>query len=88
MVSVYILGTEEWKGHMMNGEVMVIRKKSVQKNKSRALRKLLSGAVLWISAAVIGVLAIAVGILGLIMIGVSQLAEAILRKLKGRGGGI
>lgn len=71
----------------MNDTAMLIRREALQKNLIKAVFKLLEQVILWISVAVIVMLAVPAGILGLMIMGIWHLADHILAKLEGRSDG-
>lgn len=68
----------------MNGEAMVIQREPIAWKIKKAFRKLLSQVVLWVSVAVIAIIAIPTVVLGLAITGIWQLADRILAKLERR----
>lgn len=68
----------------MNGEAMVIQREPISRKMKKAFRKLLSQVVLWVSVAVIAIIAIPTVVLGLAITGIWQLADHILAKLERR----
>ncbi|CZT56734.1 hypothetical protein [Solibaculum mannosilyticum] len=68
----------------MNGEAMVIQREPIAWKIKKAFRKLLSQVVLWVSVAVIAIIAIPTVVLGLAITGIWQLADHILAKLERR----
>ncbi len=68
----------------MNGEAMVIQREPIGWKIKKAFRKLLSQVVLWVSVAVIAIIAIPTVVLGLAITGIWQLADHILAKLERR----
>ena len=68
----------------MNGEAMVIQREPIAWKIKKAFRKLLSQGVLWVSVAVIAIIAIPTVVLGLAITGIWQLADHILAKLERR----
>lgn len=68
----------------MNGEAMVIQREPISWKLKKAFRKLLSQMVLWISVAVIAIIAVPTVVLGLAITGIWQLADHILAKLERR----
>ena len=68
----------------MNGEAMVIQREPIGWKMKKAFRKLLSQVVLWVSVAVIAIIAIPTVVLGLAITGIWQLADHILAKLERR----
>lgn len=66
----------------MNGEAMVIQREPIAWKIKKAFRKLLSQVVLWVSVAVIAIIAIPTVVLGLAITGIWQLADHILAKLE------
>ena len=68
----------------MNGEAMLIQREPIGWKMKKAFRKLLSQVVLWVSVAVIAIIAIPTVVLGLAITGIWQLADHILAKLERR----
>lgn len=68
----------------MNGEAMVIQREPIVWKIKKVFRKLLSQVVLWVSVAVIAIIAVPTVVLGLVITGIWQLADHILAKLEGR----
>lgn len=68
----------------MNGEAMVIQREPIAWKIKKAFRKLLSQVVLWVSVAVIAIIAIPTVVLGLAITGIWQLADHILARLERR----
>ena len=68
----------------MNGEAMVIQREPIAWKIKKAIRKLQSQVVLWVSVAVIAIIAIPTVVLGLAITGIWQLADHILAKLERR----
>ena len=68
----------------MNGEAMLIQREPIGWKIKKAFRKLLSQVVLWVSVAVIAIIAIPTVVLGLAITGIWQLADHILAKLERR----
>lgn len=68
----------------MNGEAMVIQREPIGWRIKKAFRKLLSQVVLWVSVAVIAIIAVPTVVLGLAITGIWQLADHILAKLERR----
>ena len=66
----------------MNGEAMLIQREPIGWKMKKAFRKLLSQGVLWVSVAVIAIIAIPTVVLGLAITGIWQLADYILAKLE------
>ena len=66
----------------MNGEAMVIQREPISRKMKKAFRKLLSQVVLWVSVAVIAIIAVPTVVLGLAITGIWQLADHILAKLE------
>ena len=66
----------------MNGEAMLIQREPIGWKMKKAFRKLLSQGVLWVSVAVIAIIAIPTVVLGLAITGIWQLADHILAKLE------
>ena len=68
----------------MNGEAMVIQREPISRKMQKAFRKLLSQVVLWVSVAVIAMIAVPTTVLALAITGIWQLADHILAKLERR----
>ena len=68
----------------MNGEAMVIQREPIAWKIKKAFRKLLSQVVLWVSVAVIAMIAVPTTVLALAITGIWQLADHILAKLERR----
>ena len=68
----------------MNGEAMVIQREPISRKMKKAFRKLLSQVVLWVSIAIIAIIAVPTVVLGLAITGIWQLADHILAKLERR----
>ena len=68
----------------MNGEAMVIQREPISRKMKKAFRKLLSKVVLWVSVAVIAMIAVPTTVLALAITGIWQLAGHILAKLERR----
>ena len=68
----------------MNGEAMLIQREPIGWKIKKAFRKLLSQVVLWVSVAVIAIIAVPTVVLGLAITGIWQLADHILAKLERR----
>ena len=68
----------------MNGEAMVIQREPISRKMKKAFRKLLSQVVLWVSVAIIAIIAVPTVVLGLAITGIWQLADHILAKLERR----
>ena len=68
----------------MNGEAMVIQREHIVWKMKKAFRKLLSQVVLWVSVAIIAIIAVPPVVLGLAITGIWQLADHILAKLERR----
>lgn len=68
----------------MNGEAMVIQREPISWKMKKAFRKLLSQVVLWVSVAVIAMIAVPTTVLALAITGIWQLADHILAKLERR----
>ena len=66
----------------MNGEAMVIQREPISRKMKKAFRKLLSQVVLWVSVAVIAMIAVPTTVLALAITGIWQLADHILAKLE------
>ena len=68
----------------MNGEAMLIQREPIGWKIKKAFRKLLSQVVLWVSVAVIAIIAVPTVVLGLAITGIWQLADHVLAKLERR----
>lgn len=68
----------------MNGEAMLIQREPIGWKMKKAFRKLLSQVVLWVSVAVIAIIAVPTVVLGLAITGIWQLADHILARLERR----
>jgi hypothetical protein len=68
----------------MNGEAMLIQREPIGWKMKKAFRKLLSQVVLWVSVAVIAIIAVPTVVLGLAITGIWQLADHVLAKLERR----
>ena len=68
----------------MNGEAMLIQREPIGWKMKKAFRKLLSQGVLWVSVAIIAIIAVPTVVLGLAITGIWQLADHILAKLERR----
>lgn len=68
----------------MNGEAMLIQREPIGWKMKKAFRKLLSQVVLWVSVAIIAIIAVPTVVLGLAITGIWQLADHILAKLERR----
>ena len=68
----------------MNGDAMVIQREPISRKMKKAFRKLLSKVVLWVSVAVIAMIAVPTTVLALAITGIWQLADHILAKLERR----
>ena len=66
----------------MNGEAMVIQREPISRKMKKAFRKLLSKVVLWVSVAIIAMIAVPTVVLVLAITGIWQLADHILAKLE------
>ena len=66
----------------MNGEAMVIQREPISRKMKKAFRKLLSQGVLWVSVAIIAIIAVPTSVLVLAIMGIWQLADYILAKLE------
>ena len=66
----------------MNGEAMVIQREPISRKMKKAFRKLLSQVVLWVSVAIIAIIAVPTSVLVLAIMGIWQLADYILAKLE------
>ena len=65
-------------------EVLGVSKTASQDEIKKAFRKLLSQVVLWVSVAVIAIIAVPTVVLGLAITGIWQLADHILARLERR----
>ena len=68
----------------MNGEAMVIQREPIGWKTKKAFRKLLSQVVLWVSVAIIAIIAVPTSVLVLAITGIWSLADRILVKLERR----
>lgn len=66
----------------MNGEAMLIQREPIGWKMKKAFRKLLSQGVLWVSVAIIAIIAVPTSVLVLAIMGIWQLADHILAKLE------
>ena len=66
----------------MNGEAMLIQREPIGWKMKKAFRKLLSQGVLWVSVAIIAIIAVPTRVLVLAIMGIWQLADHILAKLE------
>ena len=66
----------------MNGEAMLIQCEPIGWKMKKAFRKLLSQGVLWVSVAIIAIIAVPTSVLVLAITGIWQLADHILAKLE------
>lgn len=66
----------------MNGEAMLIQREPIGWKMKKVFRKLLSQVVLWVSVAVIAIIAVPTSVLVLAIMGIWQLADYILAKLE------
>ena len=66
----------------MNGEAMLIQREPIGWKIKIAFRKLLSQVVLWVSVAIIAMIAVPTVVLVLAITGIWQLADHILAKLE------
>ncbi len=66
----------------MNGEAMLIQRDSVGCKLKKVFCKVLSQVILWVSVAVIVIIAIPTSVLILVIMGIWQLTDYILAKLK------
>ena len=66
----------------MNGEAMLIQCEPIGWKMKKAFRKLLSQGVLWVSVAIIAIIAVPTSVLVLAIMGIWQLADYILAKLE------
>ena len=64
----------------MNGEAMLIQREPIGWKMKKAFRKLLSRVILWVSVAVIAIMAVLTSVLAIT--GIWQLADHILAKLE------
>lgn len=64
----------------MSGEAMLIQREPIGWKMKKAFRKLLSQVVLWVSIAIIAIIAVPTVVLGLAITGIWQLADHILAK--------
>ena len=68
----------------MNGEAMLIQCEPIGWKMKKAFRKLLSQGVLWVSVAIIAIIAVPTSVLVLAIMGIWQLADHVLAKLERR----
>ena len=68
----------------MNGEAMLIQREPIGWKIKKAFRKLLSQVVLWVSVAVIAIIAVPTSVLVLAITGIWSLADHVLVKLERR----
>lgn len=68
----------------MNGEAMLIQREPIVWKIKKAFRKLLSQVVLWVSVAIIAIIAVPTSVLVLAITGIWSLADRILVKLERR----
>ena len=68
----------------MNGEAMIIQREPIVWKIKKTFRKLLSQVVLWVSVAVIAIIAVPTSVLVLAITGIWSLADRILVKLERR----
>lgn len=68
----------------MNGEAMLIQREPIGWKMKKAFRKLLSQVVLWVSVAIIAIIAVPTSVLVLAITGIWSLADRILVKLERR----
>lgn len=68
----------------MNGEAMVIQREPISRKLKKVCCKLLSQVVLWVSIAIIAIIAVPTVVLGLAITGIWQLADHVLAKLERR----
>lgn len=68
----------------MSGEAMLIQREPIGWKMKKAFRKLLSQVVLWVSIAIIAIIAVPTVVLGLAITGIWQLADHILAKFERR----
>ena len=66
----------------MNGEAMFFLREPIGWKMKNAFRKLLSQGVLWVSVAIIAIIAVPTSVLVLAIMGIWQLADYILAKLE------
>lgn len=66
----------------MNGEAVLIQREPIGWKMKKAFRKLLSQGVLWVSVAIIAIIAVPTSVLVLAIMGIWQLADHILAKLE------
>ena len=66
----------------MNGEAMLIQREPIGWKMKKAFRKLLCQGVLWVSVAIIAIIAVPTSVLVLAIMGIWQLADYILAKLE------
>ena len=66
----------------MNGEAMLIQREPIGWKMKKPFRKLLSQGVLWVSVAIIAIIAVPTSVLVLAIMGIWQLADHILAKLE------
>lgn len=66
----------------MNGEAVLIQREPIGWKMKKAFRKLLSQGVLWVSVAIIAIIAVPTSVLVLAIMGIWQLADYILAKLE------
>ena len=66
----------------MNGEAMLFQREPIGWKMKKAFRKLLSQGVLWVSVAIIAIIAVPTSVLVLAIMGIWQLADYILAKLE------
>ena len=66
----------------MNGEAMLIQREPIGWKMKKVFRKLLSQVVLWVSVAIIAIIAVPTSVLVLAIMGIWQLADYILAKLE------
>ena len=68
----------------MNGEAMLIQREPIGWKTKKAFSKLLSQVVLWVSVAIIAIIAVPTSVLVLAITGIWSLADRILVKLERR----
>lgn len=68
----------------MSGEAMLIQREPIGWKMKKAFHKLLSQVVLWVSIAIIAIIAVPTSVLLLAITGIWQLADHILAKLERR----
>ena len=68
----------------MNGEAMVIQREPISRKLKKVCCKLLSQVVLWVSIAIIAMIAVPIVVLVLAITGIWSLADHVLVKLERR----